>query len=45
LTRDKGWEAIQQVDLKWITLISVNTTWSAFALRPYKPGEDRQSFR
>lgn len=45
LTRDKGWEAIQQADLKWITLVSVNETWSAFALRPYKPGEERQSFR
>ncbi len=45
LTRDKGWEAIQQSDLKWITLISVDETWSAFALRPYKPGEERQTFR
>jgi hypothetical protein len=45
LTRDKGWDAVQQADLKWINLISVNVTWSAFALRPYKPGEARQSFR
>ncbi len=45
LTRDKGWEAIQQADLKWITLISVDETWSAFALRPYKPGEAHQTFR
>jgi hypothetical protein len=45
LTRDVGWEALQQADLKWITLISVNPTWSAFSLRPYKPGEQRQSFR
>ena len=45
LTRDKGWDALQQTDLKWITLISVNDLWSAFALRPYKPGEERQSFR
>ncbi|MBI3304432.1 MAG: hypothetical protein HYZ72_20405 [Deltaproteobacteria bacterium] len=44
-TRDKGWEAVQQADLKWVTLISVNETWSAFALRPYKPGEPRQTFR
>ena len=28
-----------------VRLISVNATWSAFALRPYKPGEARQSFR
>ena len=45
LTRDKGWEALQKANLKWVTLISVNETWSAFALRPYKPGEKRQSFR
>ncbi len=45
LTRDKGWESIQALDLKWVILISVTETWSAFALRPYKEGEKRQSFR
>jgi hypothetical protein len=45
LTRDKGWEALPKADLKWINLISVNATWSAFALRPYKAGEKRQTFR
>jgi hypothetical protein len=45
LTRDKGWEVLHDADLKWITLISVNETWSAFAMRPYKPGEAKQSFR
>ena len=45
LTRDKGWESLQALDLKWITLVSVNETWSAFALRPYKEGEEKQSFR
>ena len=45
LTRDKGWDALRALDLKWINLISVDETWSAFALRPYKPGEERQSFR
>jgi len=45
LTRDKGWESVQSLDLKWINLISVNETWSAFSLRPYKEGEERQSFR
>lgn len=45
LTRDKGWEVLQDLDLKWITLISVNETWSAFALRPYREGEEKQSFR
>ena len=45
LTRDQGWDVIRTLDLKWITLISVDETWSAFSLRPYKPGEARQSFR
>src|SRR5689334_23588561 len=38
LTRDKGWEILQTLELKWITLVSVNETWSAFALRPYRAG-------
>jgi hypothetical protein len=28
-----------------LNLVSVNDTWSAFALRLYRPGEKRQSFR
>lgn len=42
LTRDKGWDILEKLGLKWITLISVNDTWSAFALRPYKAGEAKQ---
>lgn len=45
LTRDKGWGALRKADMKWIVLISVNETWSAFSLRPYKEGEARQPFR
>ena|ERR1051325_3904745 len=45
LTRDKGWESLRSLDLKWITLISVNENWSAFSLRPYKEGEERQAPR
>jgi hypothetical protein len=45
LTRDQGWDSLKQADLKWVTLVAVNATWSAFALRPYRPGEPRQSFR
>jgi len=45
LTRDKGWESLQTLNLKWVNLVSVNDTWSAFALRPYKEGEKKQSFR
>lgn len=45
LTRDKGWDSLQQLDLKWVTLVSVNEIWSAFAMRPYKKGEERQAWR
>ena len=45
LTRDKGWDSLRDLDLKWINLVSVNNTWSAFSLRPYKEGEKKQSFR
>jgi hypothetical protein len=45
LTRDKGWDVLRDLDLKWINLISVNEMWSAFSLRPYKTGEQKQSFR
>src|SRR6185503_9904247 len=45
LTRDQGWEVLRDLDLKWINLVSVNGTWSAFSLRTYKEGEQKQSFR
>ena len=45
LTRDQGWDSLRDLDLKWINLVSVNDTWSAFSLRPYREGEQRQSFR
>jgi hypothetical protein len=45
LSRDKGWEPLAGTNLKWITLVSVNATWSAFSLRPYRPGEPRQKAR
>ena len=45
LTRDKGWDVLRESNLKWLNLVSINETWSAFSLRPYRPGEARQSFR
>jgi len=45
LSRDKGWDSLMAHDLKWITLVSVDASWSAFSLRPHKPGEPRQTFR
>jgi hypothetical protein len=29
----------------WLSLVSVDETWSAFGRRPYKPAEARQTFR
>jgi len=43
-TRDTGWAFLQDKELKWLTLVSVNETWSAFAMRYYKEGETRQTF-
>ena len=43
LTRDKGRDPLADAELKWVNLISVNDTWSAFCLRPYKPSEPKQS--
>jgi hypothetical protein len=51
LTRDIGWDVLRELDLKWLTrsslcwIVSVDDTWSAFALRPYREGEARQTFR
>jgi hypothetical protein len=45
LTRDQGWESLPAADLMWLSLISIDDTWSAFSLRHYKPGEARQTFR
>jgi len=43
-TRDTGWSFLQDKDLRWLTLVSFNEDWSAFAMRRYKPGEPRQNF-
>ena len=45
LRRDQGWDSVQKLGLKWVNLVSINETWSAFGLRPYREGEKRQSFR
>ena len=45
LTRDRGWDSVETFDLKWVSLVSVNETWSAFGLRPYRPGEVRTSWQ
>jgi hypothetical protein len=45
LSRDQGWEALEGTQLKWVTLVSIDSTWSAFCLRAYRPGEPRQKSR
>jgi hypothetical protein len=36
---------VATADLMWLTLVSIDDTWSAFSLRRYRPGEARQKFR
>jgi hypothetical protein len=36
LTRDKGWDALMKHDFQWLSLISFDDTWSAFAMRSKK---------
>jgi hypothetical protein len=43
--RDEEWDALAAAELKWVNLISVNDTWSAFCLRPYTPGKAKQKAR
>ena len=38
LTRDKGWESLlRHKDLQWVNLVSLDDTWSAFAMRRGEP--------
>ena len=37
LTRDQGWDTL--TELKRINLVSINLTWSAFSMRPFKTGK------
>ena len=43
-TRDTGWSFLQDKGLRWLTLVSFNEDWSAFAMRGVKPGEPQQTF-
>ncbi len=33
LTRDKGWETLYKVDMTWLSMISLNDTWSSFCMK------------
>lgn len=39
LTRDKGWESLEGLNMQWISLISLDDTWSAFCMRNTPPKE------
>ncbi|HWS23767.1 MAG TPA: hypothetical protein VN226_04965 [Anaerolineales bacterium] len=43
LTRDKGWESVE--GMIWVTLCSIDETWSAFCFRHPKAGEPLNDWR
>lgn len=43
LTRDKGWEAIEKVNMRWLSLISFDADWSAFLLQNVPPLEENRT--
>ena len=42
LNRDRLLEILLKSELKIITLVSIDNSWSAFSVRPYRQGEARQ---
>lgn len=43
LTRDKGWDCLNEVPMQWLALIGFNDAWSAFLLRNAPPKEDSKA--
>jgi hypothetical protein len=43
LTRDKGWEALNQFEAQWLSLISFNERWTAFLMRNSPPKRENKS--
>ncbi len=44
LTRDKGWESLEGLNMKWLSLISFSAEWSAFLMKNVPPeGPSRAS--
>ncbi len=33
LTRDKGWDTLYKVDMTWLSMISLDETWTAFCMK------------
>ncbi|MBP7772803.1 MAG: YdeI/OmpD-associated family protein [Bacteroidia bacterium] len=45
LTRDKGWDRLLGLDVQWLTLVSFNDTWSAFAVRGKTDADQKKHAR
>jgi hypothetical protein len=45
LTRDKGWDALLQQNMQWISLISFDDTWSAFGMRQKTEADKKKEAR
>ena len=43
LTRDKGWEALEKIKLRWASLISFNEEWTAFLMKNEAPVEQTKA--
>ncbi|MDR3711651.1 MAG: YdeI/OmpD-associated family protein [Puia sp.] len=45
LSRDKGWEELLRQNIRWLSLISFDDTWSAFSLRLKTACDDKKMAR
>src|SRR5262245_53744622 len=43
LTRDKGWECLEGVKMRWLALISFDESWSAFLMRNEPPKDQSRA--
>lgn len=43
LTRDKGWESLEPLNMQWLALISFDDDWSAFLMKNAPPKEDSRA--
>ncbi len=43
LTRDKGWECLEKLNMRWLALISFDDAWSAFLMENAPPKEQSKA--
>ena len=43
LTRDKGWESLEKLNMQWLALISFDDDWSAFLMKNAPPKEQTRA--